>query len=285
MSHKGSYFEALADDVIQNIQNREALINRLEKLHEESLVSRNSRVQRLLFGIHNASLAVVETITAWNWSKQNNWRRQKNRKNTFVPDLPSADDDAREVDAIEALYQPHPFNVFLWNGENYLQKMLSDLDFVRDIPEAFSFLGSDSSFHRNPLLLPLGVDELVSFIPSDETQRLLAAKMRSHPWKDMDIERIRYAAFVILLDEYHRRKSSLHVLASIEEGGNDIIYPSCLRRDAIYSAKFYPPELNMEELVQYSSMIDPPAPAVIAVCCAQLILNSVGADVTSKLVY
>ena len=68
----------LADNVLQNIYDREALIQRLENLHSNEVHGRGSRVQRLLYGIHNASLAVVEAITAWNVSKQDEWYHKKN---------------------------------------------------------------------------------------------------------------------------------------------------------------------------------------------------------------
>ena len=132
------------DEVLQNIHDREALIERLEQFRAKEANERGWRVQKLLYGIHNASLGVAEAIATWNLGKQDDWCRKKN--NEIHSSLPKKSSDGHCV--------PCPFNTFFWNGQNYLQTMLSDLDFVGDIPEAISFLGP-TSFHKNPFLLPL----------------------------------------------------------------------------------------------------------------------------------
>ena len=295
MSNQGSYSKALADDVFQHLHNRETLIERLDKLHRESVLSRSNRVQRLLYGLHNASLATVEAITAWNLSKQDDWSRQKNRDfncNHLGISFNCVRSESKESpgNAIDASItaQSCPTNLFLWNGENYLQKMISDLDFVRDIPEALTFLGSGCPFHRNPFLLPLDIDELASLTRSDGTkQDALLTKMSNNPWKDVNVHRVRRAAFHILLDEYHRQHR--HFLNDMQSRSSDrethMIYPSCLSREAMNSAFFYPPELSLDNLIEYLSMVDPPVSAVVAVSCARLLLNSVGEDITNKLVF
>jgi len=75
---QGMDLSQLADDVLRHINNREALIQRLETIHRDASHARGNRVQRLLYGIHNASLAVVEAIEAWNISKQEDWCRRRN---------------------------------------------------------------------------------------------------------------------------------------------------------------------------------------------------------------
>lgn len=260
--------DVLADNILQNIYNREALIERLEKLHQHQSTnqpSRQNRIQRLLYGIHNASLSVVEAIEAWNRGKQDDWYRKKN----INAHASSLHQESPTCDALRCV--PCPYNIFYWNGQNYLQKMLSDLDFVGDIIEAISCLGSNTSFHRNPFLLPLGVDELIGPI---------SPCIKNHVWNDINLQRIRTAAFVLLFDEYHRKRNSSQSQPNL--GREDI---SCLRRDAIDSTKFEPPNLDHKVLKAYVTMDDPPATAAVAICCAHLVLGSVDTDIIDKLVY
>ena len=271
---KGPTSVALVDEILQNIHDREALITRLENLHSKEVHGRASRVQRLLYGIHNASLAVVESISAWNISRQEEWYHRKNIEEVHVASsLPvespvespigNSDDDAAGYPTTNNV-PGVPFNTFLWNGQNYLHKMLSDLDFVGDITEAISFLGSGTQFHRNPFLLSVGVDQLGWMLTT-------ATKIGS-VWKDVNAQRIRQASFVVLLDEYHRIRGDS---------------TSCLlQHDASYHVKFYPPRLlSSKDLESYTTMIDPPATAAVAICCAHLILGSVDTDITNKLIY
>ena len=263
----------LADNVLQNIYDREALIQRLENLHSNEVHGRGSRVQRLLYGIHNASLAVVEAITAWNVSKQDEWYHKKNiqshaslsKESPVGKDVASTDEQMITPSSFSNNL-PSPFNTFLWNGQNYLHKMLSDLDFVGDITEAISFLGSGTPFHRNPLLLPVGIDQLGLGLAS-------SSKIESNiAWKDVNMQRVRRAAFVILLDEHHR--------------GRDPSGLGCLRRhDTTDYLKFYPPQLESKDLEAYTNMVDPPASVAVAICCAHLVLGSVDTDITDKLIY
>jgi len=270
--------DALAHDVLQNIHDREALIERLENLHAKEAHGRSGRIHRLLYGIHNASLAVVEAIAAWNIGKQDEWYHKKNIEihSSSLSEEPRAGDDADGQTLRSGL--PSPFNSFSWKGQQYLQKMFSDLDFVGDITEAISFLGAGAPFHRNPFLLPLGIDQLVG------EQILLSPRMRTNAWKDVNVQRIRRAAFVLLLDEYHRKggPSQLSMPADERMDGNNCR----LRRDALHSAKFHPPGLESKDIDEYADdAIVPPATVAVAVCCAHLILGSVGTDVTDKLVY
>ncbi|KAL9182239.1 hypothetical protein ACHAXT_012891 [Thalassiosira profunda] len=269
---QGSRCDALADDVLQNICNREALIARLEKLHQHQTSNQPTnqhRVQRLLYGIHNASLAVVESISAWNLGKQEEWYRKKNieahadaSSSAGSPAVGGANDGP-----IVGPDERCPFNTYVWNGQNYLQKMLFDLDFVGDIPEAISVLGAGTSFHRNPFLLSLGVGEL-----------WWAPSVTTTAWKDTNLPRARQAAFAILLDEHHREERS-------DGAGVDGASIGRLRRGAAYSATFYPPEIDLAALGVYTDMLDPPPTVAIAICCAHLVLGSVDADVTDKLLY
>jgi len=283
--------EALAAEILQNVQNRESLISRLDQLHRESSLSRTNRVQRLLYGIHNASLAVVETIEAWNWSKQNDrkrrreWLRLLNEGSPEATSSDTGDGEVSEEDENDARPNSTPVNIFLWNGEHYLKKMLRDLDFLREIPEASSCLGSECPFHRNPFLLPLSVDDLAWYHPistpkDDERSR----KMATTVWKDVHIGRVRRAAFVVLLDEFHRLNSSPRIDCKISDK-DWIYYPNGLSHGVLRSVKFYPPSLTEEDLTQFTSLVDPPAEAIVAIGCARLLLDSVGDDVTNKLLF
>ena len=153
----GSNPDELADHVLQNIHDREALITRLVNVHsKEPNHGRSSRIQRLLYGLHNASLTVVESITAWNISKQDEWHRKKNIDKIHALSLPVGGDDGdtddHQIIATQQGQYDHqssnnvqmtcPFNTYSWNGQNYLHKMISDLDFVGDIVEAILFLGT-----------------------------------------------------------------------------------------------------------------------------------------------
>ena len=236
----------LADDVLRHINNREALIQRLESFHREASHSRGNRVQRLLYGIHNASLAVVEAIEAWNVSKQEDWYRRKNLARHIESHAHESSNTC----------EPCPYNSFIWNEESYLKKMIYDLDFVRDIPEAIDLFGSERIFHRNPFLLPHCIDEFVG-----ETKHSSTA-----PWKDVSLHWICKASFLILLDEFHYKKGTTGILP-------------------MTVAKFLPPNVNVQELSALHATSYPPAAAVVALCCAHLILNTVEADVMDKLVF
>lgn len=239
-------FSQLADDVLRHINNREALIQRLETLHREASHARDNRVRRLLYGIHNASLAVVEAIEAWKITKQDDWYRRRNIARHIEPhahESSSADDTC-------------PYNAFVWNEESYLKKMIYDLDFVRDIPEAITLLGSERVFHRNPFLLPYYIDEIVGEVDHSTAM----------PWKDVNLQRIRNASFLVLLDEFYHKK------------GTGSIAPMA-------AANFFPPDINVQDLSALHGMTYPPAAAVVALCCAHLVLNTVEADVMNKLVF
>jgi hypothetical protein len=252
----------LADDeVLQNIHDREILIERLEQVHAKEANGLGSRVQKLLYGIHNATLGVAEAIATWNLGKQDDWCRKKNIEIHSSPPKKSS-----LVVISDRHCVPCPFNTFFWNGQNYLQKMLSDLDFVGNIPEAISFLGP-SPFHRNPFLLPLDIDQLAW------GGNIIA---ESKMWKDVNAPRIRPSAFVILLDEYNRNRRPSSFVPS--GNGSEKSY-------AINFWKFHPPPLVSEDLSSYTSMNDPPATIAIAVCCAHLVLGSLDPDIMDKLVH
>lgn len=252
----------LADDeVLQNIHDREILIERLEQVHAKEVNGLGSRVQKLLYGIHNTSLGVAEAIATWNLGKQDDWCRKKNIEIHSSPPKKSS-----LVVISDRHCVPCPFNTFFWNGQNYLQKMLSDLDFVGNIPKAISFLGP-SPFHRNPFLLPLDIDQLAW------GGNIIA---ESKMWKDVNAPRIRQSAFVILLDEYNRNRRPSSFVPS--GNGSEKSY-------AINFWKFHPPPLVSEDLSSYTSMNDPPATIAIAVCCAHLVLGSLDPDIMDKLVH
>jgi len=269
----GSNPDELADHVLQNIHDREALITRLVNVHsKEPNHGRSSRIQRLLYGIHNASLTVVESITAWNTSKQDEWHRKKNIDEIHALSLPvgdHGDTDDQQIIAKRQEQHDHqsnnvqmacPFNTYSWNGQNYLHKMISDLDFVGDIIEAISFLGSTSPFHRNPFLLPNSIDQLCWSISSDTTA--------APAWSDVNMQRVRQAAFVILLDEHHRNINSPKGSISFDNG-----------------IRFHPPQLVSRDIEVFTSLPDPPPAVAITICCTHLVLGSVDTDITSKLVY
>ena len=239
----------LVDDVLRHINNREALIQRLETLHREASHSRAARVQRLLYGLHNASLAVVEAIEAWHVSKQKDWwsrRRSIARRH----DVDSSSNDARDNDNVVCSY-----SFFVYNEESYLKKMIWDLDFVRDIPEVITLFGSERIFHRNPFLLPLCIDDLIG-------QQIEHSVMLKSPFRDVNLQRIRNAAFLILLDEFHHKKENTGIVL-----------------------KFLPPDIDIEVISAIQNMARPPAAAVVALCCTNLVLKTVGTDIMNKLVF
>ncbi|KAL7551886.1 hypothetical protein ACHAWF_015097 [Thalassiosira exigua] len=261
--------DALSEEVLRTIHDREALIERLELLRRDqssNLPSRRHRVQRLLYGIHHASLAAVEAIAAWNLGVQDAWRRKRTIETHASASGASAGDPA-----LSSADAPCPFNVFYWNGQSYLQKMISDLDFAGEMAEAISILGSGVSFHRNPFFLPLDVDQLGC---------LASLELTTPAWKDVDAKRIRRAAFVILLDERHRNEISSR--SDPTDRGREV---NCIRRDGLASAKFRPPKLDVKDLEVFTDMTDPPAAVAVTICCAHLALGSVDADVSDKLIY
>lgn len=255
MSSHGSRLDDNADAILQNIHDREALIERLEKVHTTDAHGRGVRVQKLLYGIHNASVGVVEAIAAWNLDKQDEWLQKKN-----IETHPSPTNKVSTLSTgLDGSVAPCPFNVFFWNGQNYLQKMLSDLDFVGNITEAIVLL-ENVSFHRNPFLLPLDIDILAW-----DNHGVI----ESNAWQDINAMRIRRAAFVILLDEYNRmRRPSSLLLGSGED-----------------SWRFYPPQLSSVDISLYTSMSDPPSRVAITICCAHLVLGGIDAGITDKLIH
>ena len=270
------FCDALVDDVLQNIHNRETLIERLEKLHRESVVSRDNRIQRLLYGIHNASIAVVEAITAWNQCKQQAWHRKK----TIEMHDAALNSSSTEN---KLCSERCPFNTFLWNGQHYMRKMLVDMDFVGDIPEAVQFLGPATSFYRNPFLLSLNADDLTAI----RRESLDAKTTLSIPWKDVNLQRVQRASFILLLDEFHRELDLSSSVAPSINGRESVLasYATYRCRDEKHSIKFYPPEMKMGDLAMFEDMIDPPVLPVIAISCASLVLNCVDSDITNKLIF
>ena len=259
MSSHDSRLDDLADAVLQNIHDREALIERLEKVHTKDAHGRGIRVQKLLYGIHNASLGVVEAIAAWNLDKQDEWRQKKKIE---IHSSPTSKLSTLST-GLDSSVAPCPFHVFFWNGQNYLQKMLSDLDFVGNITEAIVFLGN-ISFHRNPFLLPLNIDKLAWGNHS---------VVESNVWKDINAMSVRRAAFVILLDEYNRTRRPSSLLGLSGSGNSETD-----------SWRFYPPQLSVDDISSYTSMSDPPSQVAITICCAHLVLGGIDAGITDKLV-
>ena len=234
------------DDILCHINHRETLLQRLESLHQEARHARGNRIQRLLHGIHNASLAVVEAIEAWNSSKQEEWYRRRNMALHIEP---------HTTHELSKKGEKCPYNMFLWNEKSYLKKMIYDLDFVRDIPEAIALFGTENVFHRNPFLLPNSIDELVQGHEPSSTS----------PWNDIDLRRIRNASFIILLDEFHHKKGTTAIMTK---------------------ATLFPPnKIHVQELSALHGMSHPPVTAIVALSCAHLVLNTVEDDVTNKLLF
>ena len=99
-------------------------------------------------------------LAVWNLSKQNNWCRRENveiRPSSHQKKSTGGNGDGHVLLGSEV---PCPFNLFFYKGQNYLQKILSDLDFVGKIMEAISFLGLMALFHRNHFHLALNVNQL-----------------------------------------------------------------------------------------------------------------------------
>lgn len=178
-----SFFEKLDDDVSTNalhekvsnlILYREKLLDIIQGNTAPSDIEGQNELQELLYKLHATSIGIVEAIIA-------------------AESLKCHED--QQIDGK---------TTFLWNGENYLLKMLTDLQFMRQIPNVKDILGSDGkAFHRNPFLLPLDV----SFEINDSTAKILERV----PW-EINIDSVKRGSRRILMEE----KRSLY------EDGNSI---------------------------------------------------------------
>ena len=73
---------------------------------------------------------------------------------------------------------------YLWEGSNYLLKMLHDLDFLHDVETLKEFLGPEFNLKRNPLLLApeleSGDDAALPALDVNDTNSV-SSHMRYHP--------------------------------------------------------------------------------------------------------
>ena len=137
--------------------------------------------------------------------------------------------------------------IFLWKGENYLRKMLSDLQFMYLVPKMKDILNmyvSGKTLHRNPFLLPLNVDDIMRSNISMGMETKMAI-----PWK-VELHKIEKICGRILSEEIqsHHGDVSFIEVAEIREASEDVV-------ELIICP---PPSLNIEELrqiMQSSSLV------------------------------
>lgn len=248
---------SLKEDVISSIRNRESLINRTrellvienaksrEKVHSKiNDEAKSNHFKKRFRALHNASLCVVEAI--------------------IKIDLMSL--ECRESTNGEIQNNNY---TFCWMGQNYLTKMISDLQFICNFKEMMAILLPEKkSLYRNPFLIALDMDEVVGYDPdtSSSSSELKKARMTRTSW-DINLPRIKHAASRILFEEHravYGYNNAIHVFpkSTNERGRNyiDITLPPS-------------PQLDPKELEAVITSEDLKFDDALVIACVRLLLG------------
>ncbi len=248
---------SLKEDVISSIRNRESLIDRTrellvienaksrEKVHSKMKdEAKSNNLKKLFRALHNASLCVVETIIKF---------------------------DLMSLECRESANGGINNNnyTFCWMGQNYLTKMISDLQFMCNFKQMMAILLPEKkSLYRNPFLIALDMDEVVGYDPdiSCSSSELKKSRMTRTLW-DINLPRIRHAASRILFEEHraiYGYNNVIHVFpeSTSERGRNyiDITLPPS-------------PELDPKELEAVITSEDLNFDDALVIACVRLLLG------------
>ncbi|GMH72805.1 hypothetical protein TL16_g06010 [Triparma laevis f. inornata] len=260
---------ALKKDALENITQRESIIQRLHQLKFGDPMTTKTHVKRLVQELRNSSLFVVESIVAWRRSMQ-----AKDQNPTLPPiDVP--------VNAHSPPTKKTQHVFFRWRDENYLLKMLTDTNFVVQIPQILDVLPKNTKIPRNPFLLPYTVDDLN-----------LIAKDSKTISSSVDLLRARQASRILLMEE----KDELQRRFEEEEEKKESASPPTSFSEAIQSQNRHdrhnrhnhhreegvnidtslprPPHLNTRELKVFSKLSNPPLAIAMVFACVKILVRS-----------
>lgn len=192
LEHKVS-INALNEEISALIVRRENLISSLQSTILQNHDEVQNEIKDSLRELHAASIRVVEAVII---GEITNCDQSKERKATHE----------RPLESSEKVGQ----SIFSWNGENYLIKMLTDLQFIDKADYVIDIIGrGKNSLYRNPFILPFDVDEIVSLNSGDSLE--LWNMTEAIPW-EVNIEAMIEASKRILREEKARHDDSRTII-------------------------------------------------------------------------
>ncbi|GMH93930.1 hypothetical protein TrVE_jg7560 [Triparma verrucosa] len=258
---------ALKKDALENITERESIIQRLHQLKFGDPMTTKTHVKRLVQELRNSSLFVVESIVAWRRSMQ---AKDQN------PALPPIDELILKDSPPKKRVQ-HVF--FRWRDENYLLKMLTDMNFVAQIPQILEILPSKTKVLRNPFLLPYTVDDLN-----------LMAKDSKTISSSVDLLRARQASRILLMEEKDELQRRFEEEEEKKESASPPAYSEAVQGHGhhhhgrqsrlgreedvnIDTSLPRPPHLNTRELKVFSKLSNPPLAIAMVFACVKILVR------------
>ncbi len=205
---KEAIFSGMKDNVISAIRYREILLAHLRdsiySMHQKSL----SGILDSLIALHEISLSVVESIIE-------------------LDSMPRG--TAIDVSGEKCM------TTFLWEGKNYLLKMLSDAKFLCKAQLVLDLISPKTNLRRNPFLVPHTVDEIIIHNRQDERNPSQSSRIRKIridiekvPWK-VDLVRLERASERIIFEErrtkygYGDEKNIVHVVPVDHKHAKNIV--------------------------------------------------------------
>lgn len=262
--------KSLKEDVIASIRNRESLIDRIREIlvaenkNKKKARSRinaeakSNQTKKMFYALHNASLCVVEAIITINLTSQSMGCQDSTNCLSASITRPN--------------YQSPPGQnmlTFSWMGQNYLIKMMTDLQFMCKFKEIMEILLPEKkTLYRNPFLIPLDLDEVMGYEPdvSSVSSDSKNNRMTRIPW-EINVPRVKRAASRILFEEHrsvYGDSNVLHVFPkSINKKGGDfvqIILPPS-------------PKLDLTELEKIVTFKDLSFDDALIIGCVRLLLG------------
>ena len=254
---------------------------------------------RLVQELRNSSLFVVESIVAWRRSIQAKDQDSPQTPQIFSPinPLPPIDTSLQDEspDAAPKRKVLHVF--FRWRDENYLLKMISDMNFVSQVPQILEVLPAKIQISRNPFLLQYTLDDLN-----------LMSKDSGTISSSVDLLRARQAARLILMeekDEMQRKFEEeekkgeaklgrLHFLMSLPTCHLSPLIDASPPHDSPLKQVFTrrgkqqsheedvnidttlskAPRLNIRELKVFSKLSNPPLAIAMVFACVKILVRS-----------
>jgi len=280
---------ALKKDALENITERESVIQRLIQLKYHDPMITKSHVKRLAQELRNITLFCVESIIAWRKSMESSYTSDAAPfLSPNKPNLPPLNDenDDRPTEKKHHL-------VFRWRDENYLLKMIDDLVFLKEVPQVLETLPNNVRLARNPFLLPHTLDEL----------NLMSSSIKA--MDSVELSRCKTAARAILSEEKHHLMEVQTMAAATSATGdnnnnsnssssnnnnnnnnnntsdyntgiNEIQFVS--RADSslynIDTSLPPPPHLNTRELKVFSKLANPPMVIAMIFACVKILIRS-----------
>ena len=261
----------LKEDVICCIRNREDLIEDLREIilaENESKRnksrkidsdSKSNNVNKLLCALHNTSLCVVESMIKINLVSHSQQGPTKQIENTH--------DNSQSSQHLQC----HQNNLtFSWMGENYLMKMISDLQFLCSFDEVMNILLPEKkTLYRNPFLIPLDLDEVIGYEPDmlSRTSELKQRRMARLPW-NINLERVKRAASRILFEEHRAVYGDINIVH---------VFPHSKRKRNIENLIDVtlppPPDIDFKHLREVVTSNDMTFDDALVIACVRLLLG------------